>query len=433
MIPRRSSNVALGGRPQQFRSKDLHQLLLASDFNPSKAGNEWALIITDTHSNKDWVYGTIDERFLPTLELLALNPPDQVLHIGDVLTHYVEWGFPPNPAIGAGDIQRSNALLERFARIAPLKIVLGNHDCHVGEEPLGKFMMENCRFFNELHYSFELGGARIIMLSTTHDGDIIPSELEYLAAQLMLVSPGQDIVLMAHQPGNSRTVDWALQNKLSAALSGVTNRLWYICGHDHDYGDARHPLALTDMQRWKVGAGTGPWVHFGPDYLPTMAAVTFSGGKLQRRYAWSGVDRMWYEYPEFNQPAPTPLRQMLSGLSAFTVLSSHFHGSFTLSDHIDNAPGATTYYDNGTWLVYCNDVKIHFPLPPTATKFFYIASTKASAIDLSADGSVWTSVAVPNDIDNAFIVTVPAPLLSASTIYARVRGAGIVSAWGFAK
>lgn len=438
MIPKKTPVAGIGGRPFSFENKSLHTLMKAEGFDPSEPGSDWVLIVTDSHADFFVWNSTIDPTLLALLKQLKLEgAPDQIFHLGDLLGRYVSWGATSgNTAYGLDEMQKAHVLLHHLNELAPTKLILGNHDCHPYETPLGAFMLANCRYFPTTHYALTLGGVKHILLSSTHDGDLTAGELAFLAAELATATPTQEIAIYVHHPSGGRVSDrGVLTGIIDTIPSGMTNKFWMFCGHDHDYGSRCFALPNSTLAQWKIGAaGALRWMHFGPAYCPTVAALAFKDGKLHSTYAWIGLSNQWYTQPEIlRTPAPT-LPRIFDGLNGQTRLATYEQGKYNNADHILNPVGASTWADNHSWLVYVVNIQLRFPIPSGATKLFIISTGDINVtglVDFSADGVTWLAQTIPAQDREACILTIPVGLRSNPNLYIRVRNVTAISAWGF--
>ena len=440
-IDQRTPAVTIGGS-QKWRSKSLIDAMALVGFDPSVAGDEWALIATDLHCYYEGGTGVataFDPRTVAECAVLAATPPEACLILGDVLTGFVgSFGAPADTVDGTLEATAADAALACFSDLADTYLILGNHDTPPEEDPLGTFMLANCpEHFTGLNHAVTIGGVRFVLLSTSHDGALIDGQTTFLGTELAGLTAGQECVIGTHQPGGGRAYDFhclgAIKSTVESAV--ITNPLWQICGHDHRFGQSNcYAMGNTTLAQQKIGAGGGAWLTFSDGTHPALCAFACRGGKVVARFAWDGKERFWHVLPSFNRSSPVPVAGQLDGVSGLTVLSQYLEGLYDRTGRFNNAASGLTYRITGTWLAYCYDIRVNFPIPDGATKFWYVTTAKPTTLSVSDDGATWQAITpIPDLSSGAIIFDIPAGLLSADFLHVKVTTGGHhISAWGFA-
>lgn len=443
-IVRRSPAITIGGRKQNWCFPGLRDTFGLIGFDPSADGDEWALIATDLHCYYEGgsaIAAAFDSRIVAECAALESYPPSACLILGDVCTGLSgSFGAPIDPVDGTLEAAAADAALTCFSDLADTHLILGNHDTAPLEDPLGAFLAANCPgHFSDLHHSLLVGGVRIVLLSTSHDGAFVDGQDDYLASQLAKLVPNQECVIGFHQPSGGRAYEHHALIAAAAVIPiGMQNRLWKIGGHNHRFNSAPcYSVAggSTTLASWEIGAAGGSWLTFGDHTNPALAAIACRGGRVLGRFAWDGKERLWHLLPDFNRSSPIAIPGQLDGVSGLTVLASYLEGFYDRTGRFNNSPSYLTYRIAGTWVAYCYDVQVNFPLPSGATKFWYVTTASPTTLSMSDDGSSWQAVSpIPALTSSALVVDIPVDLRSAEYLHVRAQSSigHHISAWGFA-
>lgn len=437
-IARRTPAATIGGI-QRWKAKSLFDVMTVAGFDPSADGSEWVLIANDLHCAYAATVpqaDSFDARIVSECAALAAHAPVAVVINGDVLTNLVSsYGNTANTTDGLLESAAVNASMPCFTNLSTVYMVLGNHDTPVDEDPLGSFMATNCDDFGDLNHTFTAGGTKWILLSTSHDNALIDGQIDYLDTQLATANATQEIVICSHQPHGGRGYEHqALPAIVDAIPAEMTNPIWHFSGHAHRWDQSVcFNAGSTTIASCIVSAG-GTWVFSADDTLPALCAVACRGGEVVARFAWDGKDEFWHYVQDFDRSSPIDIPRQLDGVSGLTVLSQYLEGFYDRTGRFNNAASGFTYRIAGTWLAYCYDVRVNFPIPDGATKFWYVSTAKPTSLAISDDNSIWVPIdPIPDLSSGAIIIDIPSPLQSADYLYVRATTGGHhISAWGFA-
>ncbi|MGX1808389.1 metallophosphoesterase [Nocardia sp. NPDC055321] len=175
---------------------------------------------------------------------------DTYANLTRVLDRLREYGGPIDAFLLTGDLtdtgdpaayRRLRAAIEPVAAgfDAEIVYVMGNHDERIG---FGAELLGRTTDSAEPHDSvLEVGGLRVIALDSTipgrHDGNLEPSQLDWLAHQLSTPAPRGTLLAIHHPPlpstlAAARVLGLRNTAELAAVLSGTDVRQ-IISGHHH--------------------------------------------------------------------------------------------------------------------------------------------------------------------------------------------------------
>lgn len=434
-IATRQPAAAIGGI-QDWRSRSLFECMALAGFDPDEDGSEWVLLTSDIHMAensadvKEWAEETRRE-----LLALAAHPPDRIFILGDILTDYVpSFGRTPVTSYGDPEAAAAEAEMHHFTDLAPVDIVLGNHDTGPQESPLGAYLASKLTDFSAgagLNHSRTVGGVRFVALSTSHDGSLVDGQLDFLAAEIATLG-SEDLVIGVHQPGAGRAKEPTLIELFENISESLTNRIWMVSGHTHRHAEYCFDMGSTTMAQWQIGAGA-EWVNSGDETAPSLSAMACRGGEVIARFSVDLKDGYWHYLADLDRSSPSAKYARLDGIAGETQLATYMEGEYDDTGVFQNGPGGGLWRRAGTWLSYTYDCQPKFPIPSGATVFWVLATTTPTTMELSDDGVSWTSVSVLSSASEIYRFAIPVALQSSADLYVRWKTSGEshIGGWGF--
>ena len=280
-----------------------------------------------------------------------------------------------------------------------------------------------------VHEVFDVGGVRFAVSPTNHDNSLLDGQMVLIGETLASLPADHQIVFMTHYAGTGIAAEWhALRTIRDSLPAGFSSDAWVLNGHNHLYSDNVYEFGPVTMRKWQIASGKD---QTGDTEAPAMSAMLCKGGKVVARFAIDCKDGYWWRIKEATTAA-TPLRDLLYGVRDYTVLSSYIEGSYERTTQ--NEEALDKWRDMGTWLAYCLDVQISFPLPALATKLFVVIQAAPTTLKLGTNGTDFTDITpIPSLTDSTLIVDIPEPLRGQDTLYIQLKSSAgyALSAWGF--
>ena len=403
-------------------------------FDPTAVGSDWLLVMADIHFYKspDGVIPdqtTLDPRIQAAVSATAGYAPDRIVIDGDLCSILcADMGANIDPVAGAAECAWAQVWVDWLETIAPVKIVLGNHDTpNASEAPyVGAFMEAHIDQFVAGYESAVLGGVRVCWVNCTSGGDFPPADLASWKADMGALTAGQEMVTFSHFPGMG-DVTPALRipyESAHASYPALTNKLWSVCGHAHVFNDECYSLesSNTTVLCWYIGCGQNPdsIVYASPDSTaPSIGAICLRGGAVVARMAIDCKDGYWYLWVDADRSSPTVIGERTANVGQ-TILAEYLEGEYVRNG--TNGPTTASgsgWVDRGSWTGCAGNYVMKFTVPSAATGVFFLTDVNAN-FEMSSNGSSWTTV-VPSSFGNQVLKgAIPVPLRTLSPLYLRL-------------
>jgi hypothetical protein len=424
-----TTQARLGGGKAHSRFASLFDAMHSVGFDPSVSGSEWMLCLQDIHYSTD----PLNHPFVLDAELvrLAEHPPVCVVGIGDFLRDYsTAFGFGPYTVPGLLEIANANAHMPKFAALAPIKAVTGNHDAGPNENPPWSFMAANAPWWTASNHNWVCGGVSCAAISTGNDGGCLHGQELFIRQAIESAGDGE-VAIFGHQPSfMARANEQGIKDAVMAETpEGFTNPMWHFCGHGHEFLNVVYTLKDTTLVLWEMSATID---YPSPDNSKcALGALACRGGKIVGRFGYDGNTAMWTVVPPPNRANATPIPGRFDGLP-YPRLSTYLEGYYDRTGKI-LTPVNTTWRDTGTWMAYVGVIKVAFPIPSGATKFWLSAAGAIATPEMSnVDGS-WQAATLLSYDRQVFIYDIPVSLRAGETLYFQGNGGAslVVGGWGF--
>jgi hypothetical protein len=428
-----SPRVGLGGarRPVEYRS--IQDACAACGVPLDAPGMEWLLHASDIHflyRPPDAIYSTLSPQVADELLRLASTPPKFCVINGDVLTDYsAAFGYGPWAA-GNTEVVYANAWMPLFANLAPLKCTTGNHDSAPLERPIESFMEANCPWYVGGVQTWVAGGVHCCSIPLGH-GTFMENQAD-VAAFFEGIADDADIAVFYHQPCMaSRVVETLLKEGMLASIPPtMTNRIFAYCGHLHEMYQACHAVHSTAYSEQSFGC-TSENTWSGDGSNNAMGAMVMRGGEIALVLSWNGKTGMWTPLPALDRSSPAVLPLRDEGVVG-TVLSEYWEGQYSHTGIMQDAVGDGTYRNADGWLCDVGTFRARFPIPDGANRFFISTNGLPTTLEMSNDGSSWTTITGIPALDRSILnITIPAPLVSGEFLWVRWTGNRLINGWGF--
>lgn len=232
-----SSGVVLGGEKRHAPSLD--EAYRELGFDPRAAGSFSALWMADIH------YGIGEPlAILPPIiaEIDRMRTrPAFVGIVGDLIVSASRsFGTIPDEQDCAKAVDEFRALKkhsDELARLAPLKLTLGNHDTYPGERDLSLF---RCVFGDTpVMHAFEEKGVAFLIANGGSCGRLGEAqELWFRNEARRLHRDGGTLVAAIHQPSVGSVVrERSITSAVRRGFDGLRGDLWVVGGHVHANSD----------------------------------------------------------------------------------------------------------------------------------------------------------------------------------------------------
>lgn len=425
-IVRQPNRASLGGRPQRLVG-NLRACMQFVGFDPAAQGCGWVLQVNDVHfdNTNNGQNRVIDPRVVAQLESMGSFPPDFIAVVGDVLTAYAPaFGWPADLTSGALEAGWANSDLHHLTDLAPVRMVLGNHDTPNGESPLGAYCLANIPdWFESTHWNETVGGVRFIGLSANHGGDVPSNQRTYFGQQLDALVANQDALVFVHQPAYGFASEAGLREtmlqEIAAARPSLTNRLWSAHGHQHVFSHDVFSIGSTTCVAF-TNSATAPHVSSADRTTPSMTAWLCRNGQIVGAIVADLKEGAWQPWPFVSRAGAGVLTARTSGLGATVPTASYIEGSGYVRD-FTTPSGPATWRDTGSWLAYVYSWTGRYVVPSGSTGFWILVSLSgAGSVALSADGVSWTTLTLGTATNQIHKVAIPAPLLSTTPLHVRI-------------
>lgn len=238
-----SAGAALGlactgparGAIEHYPFATLQEAFAAASFDPGAPGAFTTVWTADTH------YGIGDnDTILPPVLREVLQMPVQPAFFaiaGDlVCTASLSFGHVPNEKERETALAEFRALrthVEAIEAHLPVKLALGNHDTHPGED--GPALFHTVFPERPEYHADTVEGVPFVFLNGGSSGYLDAAQRQWFRAQIeRRFDPDASLMTVCHQPSLGRvTNERGVTRAYREALSGVTGDCWLIGGHHH--------------------------------------------------------------------------------------------------------------------------------------------------------------------------------------------------------
>lgn len=306
------------------------------------------------------------------------------------------------------------AHIEAIERHIPVKLALGNHDTHPGEDRPTLF---HDVFPNRPEYhAFTVKNVPFIFLNGGSSGYLDGDQRRWFRASVEKhFDPAYSLMSVCHQPALGRvTNERGVTQAFREALPDVDGDVWMVGGHHHKNEDACFQLPRGLITQATITTSNPTvWGTEKPGYW----IYGFSGGKLAARV----FRRMGAGYavaPPPSREHPRPLRLPFEDTETlWQVLVGEGDGPYRVSA---NARWCQNYWYYNKELVY------RFPLDRAGETPRYLAvlSTPEGetppVYEVSADGNAWVPVQKPRYERAMARLPIPEPARDRGEVYVRL-------------
>lgn len=281
LAPLPRSLAAVTNEPRKAATlEDAYRLL---GFNPRAGDSFTALWTADIH------YGIgKSEDILPPMmaEIAPMNPrPAFIGIVGDLIVSASRaFGIVPGENDRRLAVEEFRAMKphhDELARLAPVKLTLGNHDTYPGEADLGLFRS----VFGDtpVTHAFETKGVPFILANGGSCGLLGDAQQVWFNEQVKKFHrPGGTLICAIHQPSVGSIVhERGITAAVRQAYAEARGDLWVIGGHVHENGTRRLAIPRGDtLVNASITAGNpAVWGKERPGYW----LWCFSAGRLAGR------------------------------------------------------------------------------------------------------------------------------------------------------
>ncbi|QDT00369.1 metallophosphoesterase family protein [Adhaeretor mobilis] len=407
--------TTIGNRyPYRTVSEAFH----AASFDPTATDSAYFVVAADCH------YGmNTGDGLLPVIkEINQLDPrPEFFLVNGDMaVTASLSFGRRPNKQEKLKTIDEFNAFrkhAEQLDPAIPLKLTLGNHDTHPGEDEPELFHEVFPEF--PAYESFNLAGGHFVLLNGHSDGRIDSRQSDWFAADIAGVDRDQEIITFVHQPSLGSSVrERMIAPAYENALVEHRGIVWAICGHEHRNHDQVFQLPHTTINQATVVC-SAPGIWGGPE-KPGYWYFLMQGGKIVNRVFRSMEHGFRLkEQPDSNHAVPIPKPFQFAKDVRWKTLVGEGDEPYRI-EHDAN--------DNVTCWCYVRKLVYGLPLKDTgASRLAVLGSFKPSAdgtpkaaVRVSGDRKSWHDLKIPLPKHGVYEFVIPGKLRTADTLYAEV-------------
>lgn len=430
---------------QQYRDPSLLNVMGMVGFNPNKIGNAWFLIMSDIHFYKA-TSGTIPDQTIldPRIQNACTNvanyPPTKIVINGDLCSNLcVSMGSGLSTAEGIIETGYAQPWMNWLEAIAPLKIIVGNHDtpAPIEADYVGKFLDSKITQFTPGYESGIYGGVRVAWINQTNGGDVIPPDLSSWKQDVASLTPGQDMVTFHHLPSNG-WVNAGMRTAYTSAMvvnSNLNNNFYSIAGHDHLFGEG---VSLFNescpIYWWSISCGQV--VEEVPSASAdntgaSVSAICVSGGKVVARMAMDCKEGLWWLWKINSTTAASQLIPR-DGNVTQTSLVKYLEGEYTRNT--TNGPisssGGSTYLNCNSWLVCTGNMVMKFTVPTQSVGMWVLNDNRTVTVGFSSDNLTWTWVQL-EDVGNYATCSIPLALRGVSPLYVKHTSSGNYGGCGF--
>lgn len=419
LTPLHRSLAAVNNEPRRAATLDEAYKLLG--FDPRAGDSFTALWMADIH------YGIgKSEDILPPMmaEIAPMNPrPEFIGIVGDlILTASRAFGIIPSEndrKLAVEEFRAMKPHYEELARLAPVKLTLGNHDTYPGEDDLGLFRS----VFGDtpVTHAFETKGVPFIIANGGSCGLLGDVQQAWFCDQVKrLHRPGGTLISAIHQPSVGSIVhERGITAAVRQAYAEARGDLWVIGGHVHENGASRLAIPRGDtLINASITAGNPTvWGKEQPGYW----LWCFGAGRLVGRIFRRVGDGAGYTVapPEVTakaEPLLLPFENRDDLL--WKVLVGEGDEPYRRTT---KAAWCLNYW------TYVRQLDYEFPLnlAKGKAKRFVVIMNKPTGLSVSANARDWQPIANPERNGSYSTITIPQSCLDSGTLSLRMTDCSV--------
>jgi hypothetical protein len=407
------------------RAATLEEAYKRLGFDARAADSFTSLWMADIHYG-----GGKPEDILPPMlaEIAPMNPrPAFIGIVGDLICAASRaFGIVPNEADRRTAVEEFRAMkphYEELARLAPVKLTLGNHDTFPGEANLGLF--RSVYGDTPVTHAFETKGVPFIIANGGSCGLLDDAQQTWFCEQVKrLHRPGGTLITAVHQPSVGNLVrERGITSAARAAFAGARGKIWLIGGHEHENRDRQFsiPGGESVMNAWITAGNRTSWGKENPGYW----VWCFAAGRLVGRIFRHVGDPEGYrlsapEVAERAEPLLLPFENRDDLL--WKVLVGEGDEPYRRTTQ---AAWCLNYW------TYVRKLDYEFPLQLAKGKarrcvvLMASISSKPTGLSVSADAKDWQAVENPEQNGSYLTFTIPQACLDSGSLSLRMTDCAV--------
>jgi hypothetical protein len=419
LTPLHRSLAAVVNEPR--RAATLEKAYKQLGFDPHAGDSFTALWMADIHYG-----GGKPEDILPPMiaEIAPMNPrPAFIGIVGDLICAASRsFGTVPSEndrKIAVEEYRAMKPHYEELARLAPVKLTLGNHDTYPGEDDLGLF--RSVYGDTPVTHAFETKGVPFIIANGGSCGLLGAAQQAWFCDQVKkLHRPGGTLITAVHQPSVGSIVrERGITSAVRAAFAEARGKLWLIGGHEHENRDRQFaiPRGENVMNAWITAGNRTSWGKENPGYW----VWCFSAGRLVGRIFRHVGDAAGYTLsaPEVTaRAAPLFLPFETQADLLWKVLVGEGDEPYRRTT---KAAWCLNYW------TYVRQLDYEFPLSLAKGKakrcvvLMASISDKPTGLSVSANGKAWDPIENSTERNGSYVTfTIPQSCLDVGTLSLRM-------------
>jgi len=312
------------------------------------------------------------------------------------------------------EFRAMKAHVDRIESEIPVKLALGNHDTHPGED--------RPELFHDVfpdrpeYHACYVKGVPFIFLNGGSSGYLDEEQRRWFRSEVEgRFDPERSLVTVCHQPSLGRvTNERGVTQAFREAMPDVNGDVWMIGGHHHKNEDQCFQLPQGVITQSTITT-PNPTV-WGTD-KPGYWVYGFAGGKLATR-VFRRLGQGYTVAPEPPRHTPKPLRLPFEDTETlWQVLVGEGDEPYRVSS---NAQWCQNYWYYNKELVY------RFPLALGEDKAHQLAilnspeSEKTMTYELSPDGNHWITIDRPTRKGDMTQLDLPAACHQSGEVHVRL-------------
>ena len=429
------ANVSFGQGTVWYQTLD--EALQVIVFDPTTKGNEYFIVLADTHRPQN--YNRLPQ-MIERWNTMTVRPAFVTI-LGDMISSAsVSFGHIPDARGIQTAREEYKVLMSEMSQLSPeIKFapVIGNHDTHPGEEEAELF--REAFPDHEPYGAFEHNGMHILRWKGGAFAHLSETQLEWMRRYLADVPRDATVVVLVHQPGLGGVVrERGVPSAVRELFADFTGNLWLLAGHEHNNVITVFQLPKTTIaQCTHYGLPIEGRFHSGEAY---WIYCTRNGEIVARIFC--DLDQGFRVGPmpdrSRTQPIPVPFGGR-DDLLWSMLIGEEKEGE---SAFVSNDGGANCQY---FWFYVGKELIYRLPLDKTGNEairfavlgnFFGHRETREPIrVFASGNGEDWVETPIVETVNSVNAFTIPEPLRSGNQLYVKIVGFGFgsdTSVGGFA-